>query len=43
MVTAGQRVRGGKRPALPCEETEKPKNMKACVDPVLIDEVQEYL
>jgi hypothetical protein len=35
MATAGQRVRGGKRPALPYEETEKPKNKKMCVDLVL--------
>jgi hypothetical protein len=33
MVTAGQKVRGGKRPALSCKETEEPKNKKAHVDP----------
>jgi hypothetical protein len=41
MATAGQRVRGGKRMALPREETEEPKNKKARVDPVLIDEVPQ--
>jgi hypothetical protein len=41
MVTVGQIVRGRKRPALPCEETEKPKNKKARVDPVLIEIPQQ--
>jgi hypothetical protein len=36
MATAGQKVRGGKRLAFPCEKTEKPKNKKAGVDPVLM-------
>jgi hypothetical protein len=41
MATASQRVRQGKRPALPREKTEEPKNKKAHVDLVLIDEVPQ--